>query len=174
MKALFSLFAIIFIYIRSTNACNGYTISNYQISPCMENGIIKPINMSVVLDNDCNLIFTGCLNVDKALNMAVTKYTFNKPPMPSLKGTMDFCEIMKELQYPQVKQGLRSLGLPNRCPLSKGLKCGKGKNEKTNLGNLRKHLGAAAGTTTVRLDFEHDVGKSCVDIVITITKPRKG
>lgn len=32
----------------------------------------------------------------------------------------------------------------------------------------------AAGTSEIRVEIEHDTGKSCIEIQSTISKPRKG
>ncbi|KAG5890451.1 hypothetical protein JTB14_031263 [Gonioctena quinquepunctata] len=174
MFEVVKLFIVILISAKGTNACNGYTMKVLYVKPCIENSLTQPKNISVIMDPDCNLIYRGCAEVSKTVKMAKGSYEIRKPPMPPMSGDLDLCDVLENGSgFSQFDESLAITGLPKKCPISAGLICGK-ENSKLSLGPLKNKLALGVGTTTVKLQFDGGVGKSCLEFSFLISKPRKG
>ncbi|XP_018560898.1 uncharacterized protein LOC108903268 isoform X2 [Anoplophora glabripennis] len=129
-------------------------------------------NFEVMLDKDCNLVYSGCVNVTKPIKTSPGTYLMKKPPLPTLDGEVDFCEVIAG-GLPTIKETLAAMGAPSKCPVAAKNYCSL-PNKKVNIGLFKNQLGLAAGTSTMKLMANHDSGKSCLEMSINISKARKG
>ncbi|XP_066141091.1 uncharacterized protein [Euwallacea fornicatus] len=163
--------------IRYSTACNGYSIKLLKYQNCIEDSIIKlpEKNLTMVLDKDCNIYSSGCIELVKGFKTAKAKYVAKKPPLPVIEGELDFCKINEMLQAksPELAAGLKMMGIPTTCPVEATKFC-SGPENKFNITKYKNHIGMAAGTSELRVEIEHDTGKSCFEIQSSISKARKG
>ncbi|EFA01608.1 uncharacterized protein LOC662471 [Tribolium castaneum] len=167
--ALVALLLVIFI--RPSKACNGYTLKVNRVKNCIENSVIKVENGDASLDKDCNLILKGCLNFPKGFKTAKGKYVLKKAPMPPMDGELDFCDAVSGLDDPQIVNVAKMYNMPSKCPIPPGKACGD-PNKKISISKFKNQLGIAAGTIDLKLDVDHDTGKTCIDINLTLSKAR--
>ncbi|KAJ8941403.1 hypothetical protein NQ314_010403 [Rhamnusium bicolor] len=92
--------------------------------------------------------------------------------MPTLEGDLDFCEAAAETEIPALKQSFRIMGF-TKCPMSAKNTCAT-PNNKLSIAQFKDQLGIGMGTTVVKLEVEHDTGKTCAEISSTISRARKG
>ncbi|KAJ3643952.1 hypothetical protein Zmor_011165 [Zophobas morio] len=162
---------VLVTYIRTSTACNGYTLKLNSIKNCIDDSVIKIENPGATLDKDCNIILKGCLNFPKGFKTAKGKYVLKKAPMPPMDGELDFCEVVSGLNDPQIGNVAKMYNMPSKCPIPPGKVCGDA-NKKINISRFKNQLGIASGTIDLKLDVDHDTGKSCIDINVTISKNR--
>ncbi|XP_017771756.1 PREDICTED: uncharacterized protein LOC108559122 [Nicrophorus vespilloides] len=118
------------------------------------------------MDANCMIMTKGCIVITKPYKTAKAKYQLQKPPMPDLKGNIDIC---KELTTKKRKsaQLLSSLGF--KCPSEAKSLCATNP-QKLDISKYKKQLHMAAGKSNLKIDIQHDNGKSCVDIEFEIYK----
>ncbi|CAG9761883.1 unnamed protein product [Ceutorhynchus assimilis] len=175
MKLLLPII-VFFTYINYSQACNGYSIKILKYKNCVDDSIIKlpDKDFNIVLDKDCNFYTTGCVEITKSFKTAKAKYLAKKPPMPEFEGEVDLCQLSGMLkEKPAITEAMAVLSIPTKCPVEKIKVCG-GPEHKYNISKYKNFIGMAAGTSDVKLEIEHDVGKSCVEIQASFTKARRG
>ncbi|XP_030753198.1 uncharacterized protein LOC115880200 [Sitophilus oryzae] len=176
MKYLFDLLVILLIYIGYSTACNGWSAKIVSYKNCVDNGIITlpTKGLKVVLDKDCNIYVDGCLEITKSYKSAKGSYHIKKPPLPMIDGDMDFCELDKQIKsMPDAQKAIDMFGLPVTCPVNAGKICA-GAEKKFSITKYKNQLGMAAGTSTIKVEVEHDVGKSCYELEFNLSKVKKG
>ncbi|XP_022903030.1 sporozoite-associated mosquito saliva protein 1-like [Onthophagus taurus] len=155
------------LFIKSTLSCNGYALKVNSIKNCRENNVIRlDETFSVTLDKNCNLIPKGC-GVTKAFKTLNVKYTFTKPPMAPLEGTLNGCELMES--NPTVGMLLSAFALPTKCPVKAQKICVNG--DKTlSISKYRMQLGLIAGNMKLKIDGKHDTGNTCLLLDLSLNK----
>ncbi|XP_019876183.2 uncharacterized protein LOC109604090 [Aethina tumida] len=159
--------------IRATFACNGYTLTLHKYGSCIPNGVITIPNKNskLVLDKDCNIILTGCMEM-KAFKTAKGSYVIKKSPLPPMEGDFDLCELATEIPE-EVLPIFDMFGMPKKCPVQNKKICADGK-KKISIAKFKNQIGMAAGNIDLKLEMTHDTGKTCLEANFSITKPRKG
>ncbi|KAJ8967959.1 hypothetical protein NQ317_016680, partial [Molorchus minor] len=153
---------------------NGYNLKLNKIKNCADDSVVKILpGFTVTLDNDCNLIFNGCVDITKPLKTAKGSYHLKKPPLPPLDGDIDYCETMGEYDIKAIRDIFKTLGLPTKCPYSAKKVC-LPPNTKLSIAQYKNQLGLASGTSEAKLEAVHDTGHTCVEFGATISKARKG
>ncbi|CAG9859928.1 unnamed protein product [Phyllotreta striolata] len=169
MIEICKLIFVIAVTVKITEACNGYNLKVNRISTCIDDSIVVPHNVDLKFDPNCNLIIEGCIEMVKPTKWAKGTYEANKSPMPPMKGPVDMCQILGDAKVPQAGEIISAFGLPKKCPLSAKKYCVNGK-KSVNISAFKKKLTLLAGQLDLKFDVEHDSGKSCVDINITVSK----
>ncbi|XP_050300137.1 uncharacterized protein LOC126738745 [Anthonomus grandis grandis] len=179
MTQLKNIAALIFVFgviIRFGDACNGYSLKILKAKNCLDDSVIKlpEKDFGVTLDNDCNLYGYGCLEITKGFKSAKTTYHVKKPPLPQMDGDIELCDMTDLLKKsPDIAKTLEVMGVPTKCPVEAKKVCGS-EDKKISLGKYKNQIGMGAGKTDVKLEIEHDTGKSCIELTVSLSKVRKG
>ncbi|KAL1489796.1 hypothetical protein ABEB36_013729 [Hypothenemus hampei] len=163
-------------HINYSFACNGYSIKILKSQNCVEDSIIKlpEKDFSLVLDSDCNIYGSGCVEITKDFKTAKAKYRVKKAPLPVIEGDVDLCQISELMKKtPDLAAGMSLVGIPTQCPVQAKKVCGT-PDQKFSILKFKNQIGMAAGTSEIRVEIEHDNGKSCIEIQSSINKARKG
>ncbi|KAF7287878.1 sporozoite-associated mosquito saliva protein 1 [Rhynchophorus ferrugineus] len=162
--------------LQSCAACNGWTAKITSYKTCVNNSVIQlpSDGLEVLLDKDCNVYLKGCVEITKDYKTAKGAYLLRKPPLPELDGEMDFCSLDKKLKnIPDAMKALELLGVPTHCPVKAGKICGS-PSKKISVMKYKNQLGMAAGNSEVKVEIDHDVGKSCYELSFNVNRAKKG
>ncbi|KAH1019770.1 hypothetical protein HUJ04_009546 [Dendroctonus ponderosae] len=163
-------------YLRFSCACNGYSIKLVKYQNCVDDSIIKlpAKDFTVILDKECNVYGSGCVEITKDFTTANGKYQAKKAPLPLIEGEINLCELSDLLKNtPNLAEGLDVMGIPTKCPV-KARKICSGTENKFSLLKYKNQIGMAAGNSEFKIEIEHDTGRSCIEIHASISKARKG
>ncbi|KAF2901729.1 hypothetical protein ILUMI_04457 [Ignelater luminosus] len=160
--------------LRSSFACNGYELKVNHIRNCNPNSIIKLQNFNLALNDNCDLVASGCVATTKPFQTAKAHYVISKPPFPTLEDDVDLCETLKNnAGDASMNQVMDLFQLPKQCPVNKNKVCGT-PDKKYNIGKYKNRLALATGNLTVRTDVTHNNGVSCFDMSLTLQRARRG
>ncbi|CAH1104114.1 unnamed protein product [Psylliodes chrysocephalus] len=169
MIEVVKLFVVVIVTVKFTEACNGYHIKINRIETCIDNSIIQPKNIAVNLDKDCNIVYGGCLEFTKPVKTMMATYEISKAPLPLITGDLDMCQLAGTIKMPQLLQIVNGFGFPKKCPIAAKKFCATG-NKSISIAKFKNQLSMAAGLTELKLNIDHDNGKSCVAVSLTVSK----
>lgn len=152
--------------------CNGgYKIRVKKIENCAgpDAIITADENFTVVLTKNCEIKSRGCVRF-KDFKTGNAKYTITKDGVQVLQGSTDICDqAARPRRTEHIAELLRSLGVPEKCPISAGQICTE-PTQVVNINRFKQYLPLARGAIAVDVDVQHDSGKSCFKIRFDITK----
>lgn len=153
-------------------ACNGgYKVRVKKIENCAgpDAVITADENFTVVLTKNCEIKSRGCVRF-KDFKTGNAKYTITKDGVQVLQGSMDICDqASRPRRTEHIAELLRSLGVPEKCPISAGQICTE-PTQVVNINRFKQYLPLARGAIGVDVAVQHDSGKSCFKIRFDITK----
>lgn len=153
-------------------ACNGgYKVRVKKIENCAgpDAVITADENFTVVLTKNCEIKSRGCVTF-KDFKTGNAKYTITKDGVQVLQGSMDICDqASRPRRTEHIAELLRSLGVPEKCPISAGQICTE-PSQVVNINRFKQYLPLARGAIGVDVAVQHDSGKSCFKIRFDITK----
>uniref|UniRef100_A0A8W7PFH9 Uncharacterized protein n=1 Tax=Anopheles coluzzii TaxID=1518534 RepID=A0A8W7PFH9_ANOCL len=153
-------------------ACNGgYKIRVKKIENCAgaDAIITADENFTVVLTKNCEIKSRGCVRF-KDFKTGNAKYTISKDGVQVMQGSTDICDqASRPRRTEHIAELLRSLGVPEKCPISAGQICTE-PSQVVNINRFKQYLPLARGAIAVDVAVQHDSGKSCFKIRFDITK----
>nr|ABF18510.1 putative 16.8 kDa salivary secreted protein [Aedes aegypti] len=165
---IFLLMAIIGVAM----ACNGgYRIKVRRVHNCagQDAVIVAQENYTAVLTKNCEIKSRGCVTY-KAFKSGVVNYKVKKNGVQLVQGRMDLCDqIASGNRDPTIGPMMRTLNLPNKCPVEAGTLC-TDPTQVVNIEQYKQFLPLARGSLEIESEIQHDTGKSCFRLQIDVTK----
>uniref|UniRef100_A0A023EH88 Putative 16.8 kDa salivary secreted protein n=1 Tax=Aedes albopictus TaxID=7160 RepID=A0A023EH88_AEDAL len=153
-------------------ACNGgYRIKVRKLQNCAGSDavIVAQENYTAVLTKNCEIKSRGCVTY-KSFRTGIIKYKIKKNGVQMVQGRMDLCDqIASGDRDPTIGPMMRTLNLPNKCPVEAGTLC-TDPSQVLNIEQYKQFLPLARGSIEIESDIQHDTGKSCFRLHIDVTK----
>uniref|UniRef100_A0A182JQF8 Uncharacterized protein n=1 Tax=Anopheles christyi TaxID=43041 RepID=A0A182JQF8_9DIPT len=141
-----------------TMACNGgYKIRVKKIENCAGTDAIITAdeNFTVVLTKNCEIKSRGCVQF-KDFKTGNAKYTISKDGVQVMQGSTDICDqASRPRRTEHIAELLRSLGVPEKCPISAGQICTE-PSQVVNINRFKQYLPLARGSIAVDVAVQHD------------------
>ncbi|KAF5300040.1 hypothetical protein FQR65_LT09297 [Abscondita terminalis] len=174
-------FVVLLASLHTSFGCNGYQLIINRLANCNPNSIIKLDKFGVRLDDNCNLVPTGCIITTKGYNTAQVRnvclikrpmqlpffqihYVLEKPPLFPMEGTENLCTALTN-----ATEITTLFQLPTKCPVKAGKICGR-PDRKLSISQYKNRLPYAVGNLTMKADIKHNNGVSCINLHLTLKK----
>ncbi|XP_031337357.1 uncharacterized protein LOC116166522 [Photinus pyralis] len=154
------------LVIEAVEGCNGYKLIVNRFEDCIPNSLVKINKFDLVLDNNCYVIPSGCITTTKGFTTATVHYIVSKPPIPTLEGDENACSYLRDYKDARMASLFQ---LPKQCPVSANKVCGDA-SKKISVSQYKSKLSLFAGNLSMKLDFTHDTGVSCINLHLTLKK----
>ncbi|CAO1339204.1 unnamed protein product [Diamesa hyperborea] len=162
---------LLVIFVNESLACQGHKVKLNFIKNCGDaQVIIVSENATLKLNKDCELIPNACVEITKDFTSANTKFTVWKNGLVILKGDVDTCEKMSNMN-PAAKAIISVFGAPDHCPMQKMKICEDG-SKKASMSEYKNMLTLArGGPIKIKAETDHgSSGKTCLEAEFEIVK----
>ncbi|XP_058122410.1 uncharacterized protein LOC131293263 [Anopheles ziemanni] len=153
-------------------ACNGgYKITLKKIENCAGPDAVITVdeNFTVVLNENCEIQTSGCVHI-KDFKTGKAAYAITKSGRKVLQSWIDICDNSSaSFGMELFTQFLRSLGVPESCPMSARTSCIE-PSQAINISAFKQYLRLVRGAIDVEVAVLHDSGESCLKISFDVTK----